>query len=232
MGRAIALARRMNTPVIHIWQSAATATAHPASAVLPDGCRDLIFAHKGGARPCVRLSPRATALFTVRGEQNLALEGHRFAPHITLDPALIPQAFHEDMSTSERSARIAELARPVENLGEALACIAGELAPVSDCAKRLGVSARSLERLFRKHRLPPPVYWLQLARARQAGATLGAAQSLAAHAASFGYADQAHMSRQIKAHFGLTPAQLKAKPALCTDLAQPGFATGEQISIR
>jgi AraC-like DNA-binding protein len=97
------------------------------------------------------------------------------------------------------------------------------------------VTPRTLQRQFRENALPPPGFWLGLARARRAALELRTGAPLADIAADAGYADQAHMTRAFRQWFGATPAQLREDACRLALLAQSGLAvpaTGEQISTR
>ena len=80
--------------------------------------------------------------------------------------------------------------------------------PVAEMARRTGLSARQL------HRRCLPLFGYgprRLARVLRLGRALEAARqgtSLAQVAANCGYADQAHLSREVRALAGMTPAAL------------------------
>lgn len=56
----------------------------------------------------------------------------------------------------------------------------------------------------------PPKSFLRIERAWAARAAIGEGTPLAAVAADLGYADQAHMTRDVHALLGLTPRELRA----------------------
>lgn len=98
--------------------------------------------------------------------------------------------------------------RDVDPLGPRVLRMAAAGAPVSVIAGRLGVSARQL------HRRCLPVFGYgprRLARVLRLGRAVDEARSglpLAQVAAGCGYADQAHLSREMRALAGTTPSGL------------------------
>lgn len=118
-------------------------------------------------------------------------------------------------------------AKPTASLGQA----GGSIASV---VKQAGVSARTLQRLLRQKGLPAPDFWRRLGRARQAACLLRDSTNLTSIAYEAGYSDQAHMTRDFRRWFGLTPSQLRANSQCLLDVTQSGLGnwTGEQISIK
>lgn len=96
---------------------------------------------------------------------------------------------------------------------------------VSQTAAELGVTVRSLQRLFVQNALPTPSYWRSLARVRLAATNLDDTLSLAEHAIQLGFSDQAHMTREFGRWFGVTPAKFATDSQLQVALKQPGLAT-------
>jgi AraC-like DNA-binding protein len=74
---------------------------------------------------------------------------------------------------------------------------------VDELAAASGRSHRSLQRWFKREIGIPPRHYLRLLRFQEAfvGVQAGAS-TLADHAAAHGYADQAHMAREFRAHSG------------------------------
>lgn len=195
------------------------------SAVLPDGCRDLIVVHTAGGPPRWFISPLADGMLQVPGRAGQHFAGLRFHPAARIDEAaLLDAARRLDADDPlELGARIEEHVRVDHRLAEALQALASS-AGVAPASRALGVSERSLERLLLQATARAPRYWKNLARARRAAAALAGTTSLAEVAAEHGYADQAHMSRDFRRWFGCPPARFRADRALLALAAEPGYA--------
>ncbi len=85
------------------------------------------------------------------------------------------------------------------------------LAPV---AEAVHVSPRTLQRLFSRYVGASPLWVLRRYRLRDAAAAIdaGLGQDLAALAASLGFSDQAHFSREFAAVIGATPSAYRRGP--------------------
>lgn len=210
--------------IIDIWQFKATETG--SSTVLPDGCRDVIWVQKEGSAPELISTQLQSTTDYPKITQGTQMIGYRLAPGLWLDEVQLGRAFaHRDPDPAGLQALIEDLTAHYSNLDEAMARLALGQGPVTSVARDLGVSLQSLQRLLRRHSLRPPEFWLTLARARRAGREIAAKHDFAEIAYEFGYADQAHMSREIKRWFGVTPTGLKASPTLSEQLVTPGLAT-------
>lgn len=87
----------------------------------------------------------------------------------------------------------------------------------TDLADRLRISARSLRRRFERDQGVPPKAWLKLHRLDAVLRDLNQAAppgSLARFAADHGYADQAHLSREVAELTGDTPRTLRRRSTL------------------
>lgn len=74
---------------------------------------------------------------------------------------------------------------------------------VEEMSRTTGMSPRSLQRWFARHVGLPPRRYLRLLRFHKAFEQVPEQPSLADHAASQGYADQAHMARDFRAMAGV-----------------------------
>ncbi|MFF5083876.1 helix-turn-helix domain-containing protein [Actinoplanes sp. NPDC000266] len=78
-----------------------------------------------------------------------------------------------------------------------------------DVAAGLGVTRRWLERAFRRDVGVSPGQVRRIARFQRAAGQFGRGTELSVAAAGNGYVDQAHLSREVRALAGLTPAELR-----------------------
>jgi AraC-like DNA-binding protein len=196
--------------------------------ILPDGCLDLLW---DGQRLFVA-GPDATARW-YRSPAGASYVALRFSGGT--GPALLGVPAHElrdqtvslERLLSSRAARVlAEriaadpaaaleawaverfTARGVDPLGPRVLAMAGTGTPVAAMADRLGLGTRQL------HRRCLPVFGYgprRLARVLRLGRSLEVARSgapLAQVAADCGYADQAHLSREVRDLTGTTPTRL------------------------
>jgi len=87
------------------------------------------------------------------------------------------------------------------------------LTRVEDVTGRHGIPARSLQRLFRRYVGVGPKWMLQRYRLHDAVTLIDAAEvtDLAALAASLGWYDQAHFTREFTALVGMPPARYAAR---------------------
>jgi AraC-like DNA-binding protein len=83
---------------------------------------------------------------------------------------------------------------------------------VTDVAAEHGVSARTLQRLFRRHVGVSPKWVLQRYRLHEAAERMasGEATDLAALALDLGYADQAHFGNDFRRYVGVPPTAYAA----------------------
>lgn len=214
----------MDAPaVLACWRSLAV---EPVDAtVMPDGCRDLILSCPSGARPAWFVSGLPTGAYTVRSEAGDRFVGFRLRPAacIAETPLLAALRSRPERDEAEALALIAEHVRLDARLEEALQALAAA-GGVLAARRQLGVGERTLERLLQTATGRPPRYWHTLARARRAARALATCVPLADLAVQRGYADQAHLTRELRAWFGLTPGGLRRRPDLLALIAEPGYA--------
>lgn len=143
------------------------------------------------------------------------------APHDALGPlgTELMQALLQAASDAERKQRADELLlRALERhhshadhlrlLAEA---VDGGRASASEIASRLGMSNRSFHRLWHDVVGMEPRKFVTLMRFHRALAMIDTGAALASVAADCGYADQAHLARQIKAIAGLPATALRRR---------------------
>ena len=92
-----------------------------------------------------------------------------------------------------------------------------------DVSSQLGVRIKTLQRLVLKATNRTPTYWLLLARVRKAVKELPLSISLAELAYKHGYSDQAHLSREFKCWFAMSPSVLRSSPDVLEQLSAQGY---------
>jgi AraC-like DNA-binding protein len=218
----LSVAHRLPEPALELWRF--TARDAMTVQVPPDGCRDLIVITPRAGAPACLVSPLSESNEThgfAPGDQAM---GVRLRPGVQLDERAVLALLqgHDRFDDVDLLAAVAAATRLDARVDEALAslCEAPSL-PIAQA--RLGVSARSLERLLAGRTRRSPLWWRSLARARRCARALAGEAPLATLAADHGYADQAHMTRDLRRWFGHAPARLRAMPEMLQALHASGF---------
>jgi AraC-like DNA-binding protein len=202
-----------------------TARGRVAVQVPPDGCRDLIVvAPRAGAPVCFVSALADTTEMPEFAPGDRAV-GVRLRPGAQFDETAL-LALLRDGERADDSDLMAAIGSAVQldtRVREALDCLR-EAPTLLLARRRLGVSERSLERLLALRTQRGPLFWRQLARARRCARALAGTAPLAYLAAEHGYADQAHMTRDLRRWFGATPTGLRATPGFLETLAAPAYA--------
>ena len=178
--------------------------------------------HPGGARPFLRLPQhelygRLPALADV--SPALAREADRMHDARDLEAAVAAIERH-------LAAMAVSFDRPDPRVAACVSAIAvsAGAVPVDDLARRCGLGARQLERLFRDAVGLPPKTLARLARFQAALRACEDGRPLAAAGLAAGYADQAHFTREFRRVAGLTPSAFVAERApLASAFADVGF---------
>jgi len=200
-----------------------TATQPTSVQVPPDGCRDLIVVVPRAGAPACFVSALADASATPEFDAGDRAVGVRLRPGAQFDEAalLAPLRDGGRIDDGDLLGAIGAAVQLDARVQEALDCLQ-EAPPLRLARARLGVSERSLERLLAQRTQRGPLYWRNLARGRRCARALAGGQPLADLAAEHGYADQAHMARELQRWFGATPTQLRGMPAFLETLAASG----------
>lgn len=199
--------------------------------VVPDGCRDLIIqVQPDGCRQCM-VSDLDTQAYQVDTTAGMQFIGYRFQPAAIVDTKKLLHATR-CMNYLDPQAVLSVVAECVQinwRLDEVLKSLS-EKQTVALASHSIGVSERTVERLVKTSTGYPPAFWKALARLRKAAkaivcttnANFDEKFSLAEIAIQNGYADQAHMSREFKRWFGVTPRSFRSQAAWCEALL-PGY---------
>lgn len=208
----------MNETLFQDWaHDVPAATRAP---VYPDGCRDVLIIRRSGAPPEVRLTPFDLRPRLVALTAGTALQGFRLRPGATISA----RALKAIATTPDQAETVIQSGLALsDDVGHAIRALTLPGATVANAARDLGLSPRSLQRLFYGLDLPQPDYWRLLSRARRAAAELAGSLPLAAIAADCGFSDQAHLTRETLRWFGQTPRQMRRDGATLSLLAQPAL---------
>lgn len=221
--------RPTGVPGVELWERS-TAPAAARSRILPDGCLDLIW----DGRELLVAGPDSAARWhdSPAGSTYTGLRFHR-----GLGPALLRLPASEVLDLSpglaqvwpEAAARplaervaqdpaggllawLAEAARdgPADPLGGRVHALAWRATPVAQMADQLGLSARQLHRRCLPVFGYGPRHLSRILRMTRALDRARAGLPLAEVAAVCGYADQAHLTRELGALGGAPPKSLLA----------------------
>ena len=223
------------------WRHEAHADGH--APVPPDGCCDIILHERPGRSPVIRptrLQDRTAVVPLRAGDRYLAV---RLRPGVVVDERALAARPEDDVRALLAGAGdLGAVTVQSPAVAEALAAIAALEAPIATVARSLGVTPRTLERTVGRPSGRPPSWWRRLARVRGAALALVDTQTPLAHlAVAHGFADQAHLSREVRAWLGATPSAVRADRALALALRGAGYGaavpveagrTGVQSSTR
>ena len=171
------------------------------------------------------LSPQAETIALPAGAR---LCGFRLAPGTQVDTEALLQRTHAlDLELDDGQQAMALLADTCTldaRVEESLQALA-HAPSVTQAARSLGVSPRTLERLLHRHTAHPPAFWRSLARVCQTAHCLAAQLHwpLAEVAALHHWADQPHMNLAFRHWLGCTPRQLQHDPQRLELLLQSGY---------
>ena len=193
--------------------------------VAPDGCRDLIVVVPRSGAPVSFVSALADATETPGFAAGDRAVGVRLRPGAQIDERALADLLRggERSDDGDLSSAIGAVVTLDARVREALACLR-EAPALATAHRRLGVSERSLERLLSQRTQRGPLFWRNLARARRCARALAGSEPLAHLAAEHGYADQAHMTRDLRRWFGAAPTRLRGMPGFLSSLAAPAYA--------
>ncbi len=214
----------MRNNILQEWDS--TASKKMILPIIPDGCRDLIFKQTLTQKPHWFISPLAENTSNISTSSGDIFKGYRLKPGTRINQEkLLSSVLGKHFSRSEIYDRIDQYTRLSPTLDDALSCLASNASSVSQSAKELGVSQRSLQRLILKETGKTPIFWLQLARVRKTGRAIIQGTSLVEIAATLGFSDQAHMSRELRRWLAISPSQLTPETMQSEQLFSAGFAS-------
>ena len=212
----------MASGVLDLWEHRQAQTG--VVDIPPDGCRDIIVVLPPGG-------PAAWTLFALAGtaerkivEAGTTLLGARLRPGAVLDAdRFLGLARETAASPDDLLKRLEDFVRVDSHVEEALALLAEQGLTVRACARQAGVCERSFQRLVLGRTGRSPVFWRQLARARRAARALFDARDMAVLAYESGFADQAHLSREMRRWFARPPSAILRDVQLHAALSASGY---------
>ena len=209
--------------------------------VWPDGCRDLLLRQEPGTCPRVLLTGLDSQAYQVCAPSGTRFVGIRLLPgamalweregvsagQVDLT-VLAPQGLLAERDDPDGAVGLAFLeemvqrhfTRPTRFASDLLAAIREEV----DLVRALGLSPRHLRRSSQRYTGAPPRFWQGLSRVRHAARLLLlGSDPLSTVACEAGYADQAHLCREIRRWLGQTPLGLRrARAAFVPLVLAPG----------
>ena len=227
----------MSESVLATWE--VTTKTSVTNVIVPDGCQDLIIDSSEGEKPRFFVSPLFDTTQTVTLRSGTMMAGFRIRPGTRVDEekllATISSACFDPYSHDEIGEYIDTFSTRDNGIEEVLYSLASGVKTVTRAAKEIGVTTRTLQRLVLRETGRSPVYWMMLARVRKAARALNSTLHLVDIAELYGYADQAHMTREFKRWFNASPAVLRSRPAISNQLyeeAYDGVDTGVHSSTK
>ncbi len=210
------------SPILEVWSY--RCKRNETIDVPPDGCRDIILISNAAGHTAARLFELARSNHRSNAVVGTTMRGLRLRPGTIIDTVglhrwLAQTPLEPDMRLDE----ISTFLTTNPSLDEALTVLATPEVKINNCAKFLGQTQRTLQRLVAKHTGQTPVFWRQLARARLAAKALFRAANVAEIAYTFGYADQAHMARDMQTWFGYRPSAIATNAALHANLLAKAY---------
>ena len=197
-------------------------------AVWPDGCRDLIVVASKDDPATIVCSGLDAGPRQVACDEGTFFVGVRLAVGVTFpwekenpcskhgDQILSQTPLlgcHEWGSENDSGGTLEKLVSVVNHFASpAPSWVSEYLQDVRDgeVPRAMPLSERSIRRKLAEASGAPPRYWKSLARVRQAALEVARSEaSLVLVAMKHGFSDQAHMSREIRRWFGVTPATLR-----------------------
>ncbi len=176
--------------------------------VMPDGCRDLIIKQNPGSPPHLFVSHLMSTPQKIFAQKGTTFIGLRLKPGTSI--AMHRLSGHPLPDSIQGLTEIAyDTASMSGNVSDMMRCLALATSPAT-AAGDLGVSLRTLQRHTMKETGRPPDFWRRLARARKAARLILSGALLHEAAQACPFSDQAHMTRELKCWFAMTPGEIAA----------------------
>lgn len=158
----------------------------------------------------------------VESQQNERFSGYRLRPGTVVDQLEL-LAWVEKGNCADIVAVISACTYIDDDVEEALAYLSNGRASIDQTSRSIGVSTRTLQRKIKAVTGKTPIFWSNLARARKSIKALATDQPLAHIAFENGYADQAHLTREVHKWFGRPPMQIRQNPSAIEQIIDTGY---------
>jgi len=195
------------------------------SLVLPDGCRDIIIKKPPHSKHTCFISELSASAYFVVSPPGSHIRGIRLQPGVQINEyklnSWLAVNSYEELLCQDQ---LDEFCYRSASVAEVLDCIASDTKTINCAAKQLSTSTRSLQRVLRSETGTTPGFWLALSRARKTARALFENIELSKVAFDSGFADQAHMNREMKRWFGLTPTQIRSSSEMYALLQERGYS--------
>lgn len=150
--------------------------------------------------------------------------GFRLKPGVQIDEGKLLASLSENqLDVNDIVTQLQNFTQRGNSVEEALYGLALELGSTKDAAREMGIHQRTLQRLMLRETGRSPVYWMLLARMRRAARAVSEPIPLVEIADRWGYADQAHMSREFRRWLNLSPSALRRRPDIIQQLNASGY---------
>lgn len=214
----------MSSNIESIWTS--STQARQTSMIIPDGCRDLIMVESQGNKAHCVISPLFDQSQNFYSNNHVNFVGFRLKPGTKInEQQLINTVEQGNISLDDIPNLIEDFTTREYSIAEALECLANDdVKSVKNASFSLGVNIRTLQRFVFAYTARNPSYWFQLARARKAAKALSTSMSLIDIAHMHDFSDQAHMSREFKRWFNLSPSEMIKRPDVMSQLNNSAYA--------
>ena len=213
-------------PILATWSF--TAQASRPTAIVPDGCRDIIIRMRDHEPSIVFATELDDTTRTVHVRTGDSFFGFRLQPGVGIRPEL-SSALSRLATCPADAETIREFLIEPPDMAELLAAVQNARGTL-DAAKSLGVSSRTLQRKLTDATGRNPSWWRRLARLRKSAKFIASAEidqiALADLAFQFGYCDQPHMTREFQHWLGVSPHMLRKNGAIADALVSTGFGDG------
>lgn len=190
-------------PILATWSF--TAQASRPTAIVPDGCRDIIIRMRDHEPVFMFTTELDDTTRTVHVQTGDSFFGFRLQPGVGIRPEL-SYALPSLATCPADAEKIREFLIEPPDLAELLAAVQNARGTLN-AAKSLGVSSRTLQRKLFDATGRSPSWWRRLARLRKSAKLIASAEidqiELADLAFQHGYCDHSHMTREFQHWLGV-----------------------------